>query len=132
MPPNHILNGYIFAIWGIWDYYLISGKPELIQTWNICLDTLKKSLPEYDLGYWSFYDMKGTITSYYYHTVHIIQMKALYQMTGDDIFIEYSKKWDRQLNSFYSRTRKKIYHLVQVTKRKKLGLYFRNAFQENT
>ena len=34
LPANHILNGFIFAIWGILDYYKISGQQELEKTWE--------------------------------------------------------------------------------------------------
>jgi hypothetical protein len=129
LPANHILNGFIYAIWGILDYFKISGKQELNNTWNQCIETVLKAIEDYDLGYWSLYDLKGTITSYYYQSVHIIQMQALYDQTGFEIFKEKSEKWNYQLRSPSCRFRKKIYNVRQEISRGRLGLNIRNAIR---
>jgi heparosan-N-sulfate-glucuronate 5-epimerase len=39
------------------------------------------------------------LTSKAYHRLHIEQLKALYEMTGDDIFKNYSDQWQGYLKS---------------------------------
>ena len=129
LPANHILNGYIFAIWGILDYFKISGNQELEKTWNQCIQTTLNAIKDYDLGYWSLYDLSGTITSYYYQAVHVRQMQTLFDQTGDETFAKYSKKWLRQMQSRSCRTRKKIYSVRQDIQRGRLGLSIRNRIK---
>ncbi len=129
LPANHILNGFIYALWGIYDYFLVSGKKELEQTWSRGIQTLLNAIKDYDLGYWSLYDLSGTITSYYYQKVHVIQLLALYKQTHHEIFREFAEKWDHQYHSGYCRFRKRIYHLKQEIERGRIGLNVRNALR---
>jgi hypothetical protein len=109
VPAPHILNGYIFAIWGIYDYYRITKREDLLKIWNSCVETLKKALPKYDLGYWSLYDLNGTIASYKYHKeVHIPQLNAMYEITNDKIFMETATIWQKYQDSKICHFRKKI------------------------
>lgn len=109
VPAPHILNGYIFAIWGIYDYYRITKREDLLKVWNRCVETLKKALPKYDLGYWSLYDLNGTIASYKYHKeVHIPQLNAMYEITNDQFFKETATRWQKYQDSKICHFRKKI------------------------
>ncbi len=132
LPANHILNGFIFAIWGIRDYYKISGHQELKETWNQCVQTILNALKDYDLGYWSLYDLSGTINSYYYQSVHVRLMRALFEQTGHEEFDRYSIKWAHQMQSKSCRTRKKIYSIRQDIQRGRLGLSIRNKIKGTT
>jgi hypothetical protein len=129
LPANHILNGAIFALWGIFDYYKVSGKRELEETWEKGIQTIMNALDRYDLGFWSLYDLSGTITSYYYQAVHVKQMNSLYGQTGEELFRKYAGKWADQLQSPSCRRRKKIYSVKQDIRRGRLGLSIRNAIK---
>lgn len=129
LPANHILNGSVFAIWGILDYFKVSGKPELEETWNQSIQTLQNAIADYDLGYWSLYDLSGTITSYYYQSVHIRQMQTLFEQTGHEIFRKYAQRWEQQMQSGSCRFRKKIYSVRQDLRRGRLGLSIRNKIK---
>lgn len=91
-PPTHILNGFIWALWGIYDYYLLTGRH--LDLYNKCHETLKKNLARYDAGFWSKYDV-FSLASSFYHKLHIVQLKVLAKMTGDSFFLEYAQKWER-------------------------------------
>jgi len=109
IPAKHILNGYIFAIWGIYDYYQLTNRHELKLIWDSCINTLKNTINLYNLGYWSLYDLAGNIASYKYHnTVHIPQLKALYKMTKETDFKDMALKWENYNNSKLCRVKKKI------------------------
>ena len=104
-PPNHVLNGFIWALWGIRDYAVFSKDSYAWNLWQRCLQTLRNNLHRYDLGFWTSYDLAVTghqpimPSSLYYQNLHVIQMQAMYNLTGDDIFYSYAKKWKNQLSN---------------------------------
>lgn len=107
-PPNHVLNGFIWALWGVRDYAVFFEDSCAWDLWRSCLQTLKKNMHRYDLGFWTSYDLAVAghqpvmPSSLYYQNLHVIQMQAMYKLTGDDIFDSYARKWENQLsNSLY-------------------------------
>lgn len=116
LPPKHILNGAIYAIWGIYDLMLLKDDPCLKVEWEKSVNTIRNSLSGYDTGFWSYYDLAGNLASYYYHNkVHILQLRALYEQTSEALFKEYAEKWSCYSSSFRSKALKKLissYHLL--------------------
>lgn len=98
--PSFVLNGFIYAVFGVFDFYRVTRDPEVKAVFDSCVSTLERSLNKYDCGYWSLYDqLKSELVSpYYQRNVHIPQMDAMYSLTGLDIFKHYRDKWARQLN----------------------------------
>ena len=95
-PANYTLNGYIFALLGIYDWSQIDKNINANQ--DVAKDLFERGirslhilLPNYDLGKISAYDL-GYVTvkgkkphiSKGYHAVHIYLLNALYSITGDD------------------------------------------------
>lgn len=100
-PNVEILNGWIYAIFGIYD----SGNMEYFK-FNI--RNLKRRLHLYDLNNWSKYDLYNHYpASRFYHTVHQQQLLALLQLTHDPVFYKYFHKWSRSI----------IFALYNTTKR---------------
>lgn len=109
LPARHILNGYIFSILAIYDYQEITGDSKAKIIWDECIQTLVKALPEYDLGYWSFYDLAGNISAYHYHRdIHIPLLYALHKITDEQLFLDTAIRWERYDNSKLCRFRTKI------------------------
>ena len=58
-PPTHILNGFMWALWGAFDYWLsagvCAGQGDLLS-WSRDLDS---DLDRFDTGYWSLYEQSG-------------------------------------------------------------------------
>jgi len=116
-PPDHILNGFIWALWGVYDYARFFNDPHARQLYDSCVITLEKHLSCYDLGYWTCYDLIAPpeptmIVSRYYHNLHIVQMEGCFNITNKSTFRDYAKKWSQYLGSFYCRNRalfEKIY-----------------------
>ncbi len=105
-PTTHILNGFLWALWGVWDYYLLTGDEKAKNLFNTCVKTLKENLGRYDIGFWSLYDLSEQtlkmIASHFYHNLHIVQLKATYILAKEPIFEEYYKKFENyQKNRFY-------------------------------
>ena len=84
-----VLNGWIFAAFGLYDASLIdkSYKENFLQTIN----TLARYLPKFDSGYWSLYDIDGKVASPFYHNLHIAQLKALCEVSENETFRYYYK-----------------------------------------
>lgn len=105
-PPTHILNGFLWALWGVWDYYLLTGDNNALNLWNACIKTLKENLMKYDFGFWSLYDLSRQamkmIASPFYHKLHIVQLRATYLISKEKIFDDYCQKFASYLeNSVY-------------------------------
>lgn len=92
-----VLNGSIFSWWGLYDYVITTGdKGSYKEAMDKILKSLIKVLPLYKCTYWSMYSEDGLIASPFYHNLHVAQMQAMYQLTGEPIFDEYAKRWERQ------------------------------------
>ena len=96
-----VLNGFISAIFGVYDFAQYMDDRQADQFFLKLVDSLKHNLDCYDCGYWSYYDQKPPIrlTSKAYHRFHIEQLKALYEITSDEIFKNYGDRWRSYLNS---------------------------------
>lgn len=77
LPPRIIWNGWIFALFGLHDLTLLEGSPVFRVALTSTLAALVALLPEFDAGYWSYYDSAGTLASPFYHHLHIAQLRAL-------------------------------------------------------
>lgn len=105
-PPTHVLNGFIWAAWGIYDYYLTTSSTHAENLYNDIIETIKINLHRYDIGFWSLYELSGTkikmLASPFYHSLHIVQLRILYQLTNEVIFHNYAEHWqgyqDNNLN----------------------------------
>lgn len=77
-PPTHILNGFLWAIWGVHDYAVTSRDPDARALLAACARTLVRNLPRFDCGFWSLYEQSGTrlpmLASPFYHRLHISQL----------------------------------------------------------
>lgn len=88
-----ILNGWIFSLWGVMDYCKVFPETGVSDLLNRTLKTLEKRLPDFDLGYWSKYEDGKRICSPFYHKLHIAQLNAMFELTGKQIYREYTVKW---------------------------------------
>ena len=107
--PNHVLNGFIWTLWGVRDYAVYFNNSHALNLWNECLKTLEHNLKNYDLGFWTSYDWPQGYdkrqpvmpSSLYYQRLHAKQMLACYNLTGREFFLDYHKRWQEHLNSYW-------------------------------
>lgn len=106
-PPTHILNGFIWATWGIYDYWLATVDERARQLFAATVGTLQRNLDKYDVGFWSLYELAGTrlkmLASPFYHRLHIAQLCVLHRLTGEDLFVQYAEKWSAYRINFWKR-----------------------------
>jgi hypothetical protein len=104
-PSSYTLNGFLFALLGLYDWSQIPTPIEAQQSYarelfSGGIRTLEKILPYYDFGRLSCYDL-GYITfkadppnfSNSYHGVHIYLLHALYLLTGIPTLKDYEERW---------------------------------------
>ena len=108
---NGVLNGYITVVFALYELSQIDYSYEKIFSSNI--ENLKKILPLYDTGYWSYYALDGNIDSGFYHRYIVIQLLALEKI--DTKFLYYRKLFEGyrdnkffQLKSFVKKVSYKV------------------------
>ena len=112
-PPTHILNGFIWAAWGVYDYFLATGDGSARQLFARAVQTLIHNLNRYDLGFWSLYEQSGTrlpmVASAFYHRLHIVQLRVMHRITGEQEFAKTADRWESYTRSRANRTRALCY-----------------------
>lgn len=115
-PPTHILNGFMWALWGIYDYYLISREDSVKGLFDQGVNTLKDNLNRFDTGFWSLYEISGTrlkmLASAFYHSLHIVQLQVMFRLTKDPAFKEYAERWSAYQGKSLNRMRAWLYKAV--------------------
>jgi hypothetical protein len=108
-PPTHILNGFIWAAWGLRDYHLATGDSAAGELFGRAARTLRDNLERYDLGFWSLYEQSGTwlpmVASAFYHRLHIVQLRIMHRLTGDEVFARFADRWESYAGSPAKRMR---------------------------
>lgn len=98
----HILDGHIFAITGLQEFYTITKNDSAKYLIDKGLEALKNKLPLYDAGNGAiFYDNKKDIADKKYQHILTAQMQQIYENTNDTTFLHYYKKWSIPLNREY-------------------------------
>ena len=105
--PTHILNGFIWGLWGVLDLYLATNDERAKSLWKKCVTTLTITLETFDLGWWSLYDQSGTprlpmIASRFYQNLHIVQLEIMFQLINQQLFVYVAYRWEMYTgNSIY-------------------------------
>jgi hypothetical protein len=108
-PPAHVLNGWIFALWGLYDVAaqlgadgsesrrMVAGRAR--TRFETSVSALAAHLPEYDVGFdWSRYDLMPrripNVASPFYHRLHVEQLRALARLAPEHpILSETAERW---------------------------------------
>jgi heparosan-N-sulfate-glucuronate 5-epimerase len=106
-PPMHVLNGHVYCLFGVADYARVTGDATADARWRRAATTALSRLAEFDLGYWSMYDLRWRepVTLHYQKNIHVPQMRILAALTGDHEFDVVADRWERYWNSRLSRVR---------------------------
>lgn len=102
--PVLVLNGMIFALFGVYDFVRVFPEHrQARKIYNEGIKTLENILKDYDLGFWSKYNLcnaewypvidPATIA---YQRLHVNQLEILYLMTDKEMFKTYADKFKRQ------------------------------------
>lgn len=103
--PTMVLNGMIFSMFGLYDF--VRAVPDNMLARSLFdkgVDTLLQVMPEYDLGYWSRYNLCESpwypevdpATIGYQH-LHIVQLKVMAEISGHSEFLEWAELFKKQI-----------------------------------
>ena len=119
-PPTHILNGFMWALWGVFDFWVASADAAAKAIFDRGGKTLLQNLARFDTGYWSLYEQSGTrlkmLASPFYHRLHIVQLRVMGNLTGDQQFADFAERWEvyaqRRANRARALVGKSIFKLL--------------------
>ena len=98
-PPSLILNGWIYALAGLRDVALALPDPEAEAMLNASLTTLRRTLPRFDVGWWTRYSLYPhtlpDLAKPFYHRLHVELLETLHELTGYDDLRDWAARWRR-------------------------------------
>lgn len=103
--PGHVLNGHMWALFGLWDAVRATNHPMARQWFDEGARALEANLPRYDTGYWVLYELlpgRPLVNSSYMH-FQVDQLRVLAAITGTASLAAAADRWEsyhRSLRSF--------------------------------
>ncbi|ABS52173.1 D-glucuronyl C5-epimerase family protein [Campylobacter hominis] len=103
-PKKHVLNGFIFSLAGLYDYYTYTNSDKAKKLFLQGIDSLKEHLASFDAGFNSYYSWSenpyihgiASMVGNKYHDLHIDQLLWIYYVTNDMFFKNYAHKFLKQ------------------------------------
>lgn len=97
-----VLNGWIYALFGLYDYCAAFADSEAEVQLQATLNTLTQEIGNFVMPHnnWSYYDNKGRFCSPTYQVTHINQLDALFRLTKREAFREAHEKLLRGNNRY--------------------------------
>ncbi len=85
--PTHVLNGFNFALFGLYEYERLTRDPAAAQLLEGALATVRRHAADYRVpGGISLYDLVHRTRHEHYHEIHIWQLADLGAISGDRYF----------------------------------------------
>lgn len=109
--PAHVLNGCIFALWGLWELHAANGEPWIDELAARTVATLRSWIPKFDTGWWTRYSLLRSATgmphvaTLKYHEFHIAQMRVTAKMFDEKAFESAADRWESYVDRRYCRAR---------------------------
>lgn len=98
-PPSKVLNGWMFALWGLWDVALALGDEHARRLFEESAECLRCNLSAYDVRWWTRYGLfphpLPDLAKPFYHRLHVTQLDVMARLTAVPDFRETSERWAR-------------------------------------
>jgi hypothetical protein len=97
--PAHVLNGFVTGMFGLYEYYRVTGEEWTHTLFTQCVHTLSSILGQYEMENGLLrYDLRGKIAvnDDYNHFI-VQQLRALHMITAERIFDHYARRWAHYL-----------------------------------
>lgn len=108
-PAACVLNGGIFALWGLHDAGLALADDEAAAAFAEGVGHLQDNLHRWDLGWWTRYDLfphrLTNVASIAYQELHADQLEATAELAGRPALAEAAARFRGQLGSAPARAR---------------------------
>jgi hypothetical protein len=106
--PSHILNGWIYALWGLWDVAVSLGDGAAAERFERSTRCLSDMIDDYDVGWWTLYSLYPhrlpDLAKPFYQGIHVAQAEVMSRLTGLPVFDDAWRRW-RRYNGFRGRMR---------------------------
>jgi hypothetical protein len=127
-PPSHVLNGWIFGLWGLYDLAASSAQngERFATAFDAGIDALAARLALYRVRpHWSRYDLFPHpikhVASPFYHRLHIEQLLATDALAPRASIRQTAADWERGAQSVpasgLALTRKVVFRLLRPRRR---------------
>jgi len=95
---SKILNGHIFALSGLYDYWQATGRRDVKISLDKGIKAIKKNIDKYDAGFLSYYSQEPSNPRIFaprngYNLLHVHQLLWLYSLTHDSTFLQAAMKF---------------------------------------
>jgi heparosan-N-sulfate-glucuronate 5-epimerase len=101
-----VLNGWIFALFGVYDYLLEFSDAQATDFYARTSASLERVLGEYDAGFWSYYNSgPKRLASPFYHRLHLSQLTALSQVMNKPSLKQIKEAWTRYEKNWFYKSR---------------------------
>jgi heparosan-N-sulfate-glucuronate 5-epimerase len=95
--PSLILNGWIYALWGLWEVALALGDEKSRSLFEESAACLLRIIGSYDVGWWSRYSLYPhrlpDLAKPFYHRLHVSQLEVTARLVGDAQLRETARRW---------------------------------------
>lgn len=96
-PPSLILNGWIYALWGLWDVAVGLGDEDCRRLFEESAACLRRTIDRYDVGWWSRYSLYPhrlpDLAKPFYHRLHVDQLDVLNRLVGASELATTARRW---------------------------------------
>ena len=97
-----VLNGWIFASFGLLDMYLTTKEKKWLNQYRRSISAMENMISRFDAGDWSYYDLSDKYTSPFYHHLHIELLKTVAKTYQTRVTLEvFSSLWESYEHSFF-------------------------------
>jgi hypothetical protein len=103
-PPAHVLNGWIYGLWGLYDVAVGAGDTAAQSAFDAGVGALGDRLHLYRTGWrWSRYDLYPHplvhAASPFYHRMHVEQLRAMKELVPDPRFEVVADEWSASMRN---------------------------------
>lgn len=97
--PSHVLNGHMSALFGLWDFYRVTGDEIARTMFDDGVLALREELSKYDVNCWSVYSQGNSVdwVTGAYQQFIIEQLRVIHSITSDRVFDRQAQKWEKCL-----------------------------------
>ena len=110
-PAAHMLGGFLFALFGLYDYVTLTRDAQVEELISRSLATLRLLLDEFDSGFWTYADLlRGQFAMRADCALQVELLEALARYSGDEYYAQVALRW----RSYQSRWRSRLRYLVST------------------
>ncbi|MBC5806644.1 MAG: hypothetical protein DLM53_04800 [Candidatus Eremiobacter antarcticus] len=94
-PATHVLNGHMFALLSLWEYYRVTHDPSARNWFLRGIAALKSGIQQSDTGFWARYDLlHAQLCSRKYLNIEIAQLITLSGIANDEFLAEIAQRFE--------------------------------------